>query len=98
MRTLADFKRALTLGSKWKIHYHPLHEYRGEREIVKVTKEYVAFKPEGSDIITYLDFPPATHIKFNEDGGVDIYAKRVNETHAPMKEAGILLLTLRKVA
>lgn len=95
MRTLADFKRALTLGSKWKTHYHPLHEYWGKGEVVKVTGKAVAFKREGLASHSWLDFPPATHIRFNDEGGVEIYAIKYNNNE-PTKELGELILTYTK--
>lgn len=43
MKTLADFKRALQIGSKWKTHWHPANEYWGIREVVERNSTGVSF-------------------------------------------------------
>lgn len=66
MKTLADFKRALTIGSKWQA-YHVLNQCDlGVREVVAVNTVGVTFA-FGDNNLTYLDFPKSNEIKFVGD-------------------------------
>ncbi len=78
MRTLADFKRALTLGSKWEAYNHYYKASLGVREVSKVQSNSFAFKrvsDNGESVNSWCDFPKAKDIKFREDGTVEIYSE-----------------------
>ena len=86
MKTLADFKRALTLGSKW-IAYHNEINPLGLREVSRVQSNAVAFKnPETYDD-SWLHFPKASLIKcdgntatiYREDGRVILTYTKIEE-------------------
>lgn len=71
MKTLADFKRALVLGSKWRAY----NEYCGDlgiREVEKLQKESVCFKTEQGKT-SWLQFPKATEFEINSKGQALIY-------------------------
>lgn len=72
MRTLADFKRALKVGSKWELRNHlwdgmPL----AIRIVEKIQSKAVAFRVK--DGLTWLTFPKAKQVKIR-DGVVEIYS------------------------
>ena len=71
MKTLADFKRALVLGSKWSAYNEQCGEL-GIREVEKVQKESVAFKNEQGKI-SWLQFPKASEFGVNSNGEAQIY-------------------------
>lgn len=70
MKTLADFKRALVVGSRWHC-FHELHSSNyGDREVVFRDSVKVGFKAtEGVLIgkISYLYFPKANLVEFHGD-------------------------------
>lgn len=68
MRTLADFKRALTLGSSWQT-YHVLNGCvdMGIRTVGKVQSNGVWFKSPAKEKMSWLDFPAASEIECNGD-------------------------------
>lgn len=70
MKTLADFKRALTVGSLWRITWpggdstvRPVHK-------VQSNGVYFAL-PDGRN--SFLDFPKAADFEINGKGQVEIY-------------------------
>jgi len=72
MKTLADFKRALTVGSKWELRNHlwdgtPL----AIRTVERLQAKEVAFRVK--DGLTWLTFPKAKQVKIR-DGVVEIYS------------------------
>lgn len=72
MKTLADFKRALKVGTKWEGFNHYYQSSFGVRELSKVQSNSFAFKTvEGKD--SWIDFPKSKDIKFKDDGTVEIY-------------------------
>lgn len=76
MKTLADFKRALTVGSKWETKHVKYGTSMGIRPVSKITSNAVFFKTvdsEGKTSESRLDFPSARDIKFLEDGTVEIW-------------------------
>jgi len=89
MRTLADFKRALTLGTKVHTTFHmdfkgrnedgtPIYgdKDRGIRLVSIVQSNSVAFKQELTDGKTqdqWLQWPKASECKFPGDNTVMIY-------------------------
>lgn len=76
MKTLADFKRALRVGSKWEGFNHYYQSSLGVREVSKVQSNSFAFKivdDKGEERNSWCDFPKAKDIKFKEDGTVEIY-------------------------
>ncbi len=89
MKTLADFKRALTIGSKWYgIHVSERHEL-GIREVVIVQNNCVAFSTEKGP--SYLYFPKATEFAVDDDGYACIFYR------ASVAYARQLVLKYRKV-
>jgi hypothetical protein len=78
VKTLADFKRALTVGSKWEGFNHYYQSSFGVREVSKVQSNSFAFKTinsKGEETNSWSDFPKAKDIKFKEDGTVEIYTQ-----------------------
>ena len=74
MKTLADFKKAMTVGSKWEGYLHYSKHSFGIREVTRVNSVAFYFKSEKSESgESRCDFPKAKDIKFNSDGSVDIY-------------------------
>lgn len=63
MKTLADFKRALTIGSRWQL----VHAYgkNSMRTVAKVRSKDIGFKLDEKDVISWLDFPKSSELKFN---------------------------------
>lgn len=91
MKTLADFKRALTVGSKW----HALHasgQDLGVREVAKVQSCSVAFKREGKEEFSWLSFPKSTEFQINERGEAEIYWPACEVYEKPRR----LVLTYRQ--
>lgn len=67
MKTLADFKRSLTIGSRWGAFHVPSGTHLGIGEVVAVKSNSVAFKREGKERPSWLDFPKASNFKaYNE--------------------------------
>lgn len=80
MKTLADLKRAMVIGSKWHT-FHVLYEVRdlGIREIGFRDTVKVGFKK--GDNFSYFDFPTADLVEFHGDE-VRVYvpADKYNDT------------------
>lgn len=91
MKTLADFKRALTIGSKWQA-LHASGQDLGVREVAKVQSSSVAFKREGKEDFSWLEFPKATEFQINERGEAEIYWPACEVYEKPRR----LILTYRK--
>jgi len=80
MKTLADFKRALTLGSKWKYTYFqwdgenaiPYLQTQCVREVGKVQSNAVAFLTD-KRTLSYLHFPKSSEFQINDRGEAEIY-------------------------
>ena len=89
MKTLAAFKRELTIGSKWQAFYIPTTTDLGIREVEIVQSNAVAFKKNDGKI-SWLQFPKASEYNF-EDGWVQIYFP---ETYFKPKE---LVLIYKKI-
>ena len=61
MKTLADLKRAMIIGSKWEaVHYNGFNF--GVREIRVVRSKEVGFRTERGNI-SWVDFPKASDMK-----------------------------------
>jgi hypothetical protein len=77
MKTLADLKRAMEVGTKWKgvNHYYPCHF--GVRPITKKNSVGVYFETVREDRIVecLLEWPKASNVEFGEDGEVKIFCK-----------------------
>lgn len=75
MKTLADFKRALTIGSMWRVIWPD--GTSKERPVCKVQTNGVYFAlPDGRK--SFLDFPKSSEFKINHKGQVEIYAPASN--------------------
>lgn len=96
MKTLADFKRALSVGSKWHTKLMKYGTDIGVRPVSKVRSNGVSFRtvrPNGEVCDSYLDFPKACNVKFREDGTVEIWA----EARPELNEPAYCKLTYKKV-
>lgn len=91
MKTLSDFKRALTMGSKWKC-VHAQTGLLGIREVGKVQTKSVAFLTE-KGTLSYLDFPKASEFEINSFGEAEIYYPENEQWGEPRR----LVLTYSKV-
>lgn len=88
MKNLADFKKRLTIGSKWSAKHHhtfagrdeknaPIYNTKdlGVREVSIVQTNAVAFKTtrtDGEVVDSWLQFPKAKECKFT-DNSIEIY-------------------------
>ena len=82
MKTLADFKRAVKIGTKWEGFNHFYNSSFGIREVSKVQSNRFAFKTvtvNGEVCDSWSDFPKSKDIRFKEDGTVEIYGEWANE-------------------
>lgn len=86
MKTLADFKRAMVIGSKWSCFNHLYHSDMGVRTCAHVDTVKFGFKSDKG--ISFCDWPRAADLKI-EDGAVNIYGKWGDEVR--------LKLTYREV-
>ncbi len=78
MKTLADFKRALQIGTKWHATYVPNNRDMGIRTVCLVQGGSVGFLREDStapEDLSYLDFPKAQDFAVNANGEVEIYQR-----------------------
>lgn len=73
MKTFADFKQALKIGTKWKAFHVLDQKDLGIRTVAIVQTNAVAFKRENIVNLTWLWFPKANEIKINKEGKVEIY-------------------------
>lgn len=76
MKTLADFKRAIQIGTKWEGFNHLYKRTMGIREVSKVQSTRFAFRTvreTGEEVHSWTDFPKASDLVIREDGTVDIY-------------------------
>ena len=71
MKTIADFKRAVTLGSKWHVYNHIYGADMGIRTVGKVQSNRFAFNTDRGTLC-YCDFPTRDCVRFT-DSGVEIY-------------------------
>lgn len=65
MKTLADFKRALSLGSKWKLQNH-LFNFEREQVVTATFSNQVQFTTN-NNTVSGLYFPKARNIKCNDN-------------------------------
>jgi len=65
MKNLAEFKRELTVGSKWKAYNHLFKTNMGTREVGKIQSNAVAFKTD--DGLSWHYFDKASLYKFNSN-------------------------------
>lgn len=66
MKTLADLKRMMVVGSKWHGHHHLQNRDMGVKEVSKIQSKAVAFHTQMGD--SWLEFPKAKSIAFHTDG------------------------------
>ncbi len=89
MKTLADFKRALTLGSEWEAYYGPNLQPLGKRSVGRVMSNGVGFNTERGTL-SYFYYPKASLLRFLNEDTVEVYE---------FSEEGLyLILTYRRVA
>ena len=65
MKTLASFKRALKPGTKWHAFHVLSNCDMGVRTVAKLQSNKVAFNIDGKNKVSWLQFPKATHYKYN---------------------------------
>lgn len=78
MKTLADFKRALEVGSMWLAHNHRYNSSFGVRKLAEVKSTKFGFEnvnKDGSVTVSWCDFPKACNIEFVDGGEVKIYVQ-----------------------
>jgi hypothetical protein len=95
MKTLADFKRALTIGSKWDT-YHDLDKTSlGLGVVCKTQSNGVYLKRNINGVIKdcFLDFPKADLFKVNSDDSVSIFWPANESWDLPRRK----VLTYKKV-
>lgn len=71
MKTLADIKRAMTVGSKWECFNHLYNTDMGTRPVSKKSSDHVTFETvrnDGEIVHSRFDFPKASQVRFSEDG------------------------------
>jgi hypothetical protein len=91
MKTLADFKRALTVGSTWSCYNSLYNMSFGIRKVACVKSNKVGFETEEGGI-SWLYFPVATEFEINKlTGAAEIYHPECDEK--PKR----LILTYSKV-
>lgn len=94
MKTLSDFKRALTVGSKWECIHCPSGNNLGIREVAAIQSASVGF--HHGENISWLYFPKAKEVEF-QDGWVLIYGTSTYYLGNEEKEDRRLLLKYRPV-
>lgn len=70
MKTLADFKRAMRIGTKWSAYNHYYNSDMGIRECSIAQTNRFAFKTiknDGEICNSWCDFPKASDIEFTND-------------------------------
>ena len=72
MKTLADFKRKMKVGSLW-YRKHWAQERAVLRTVIKVCSDHVYVKEIHSTQAIRLDFPKASEFAINENGQAEIY-------------------------
>lgn len=78
MKTLADFKRAMIIGSRWKGFNHMYNKPIETREVSHVRTSDFAFnhpREDGTFVSSWASFPTARNIEFLADGTANIYAE-----------------------
>ena len=95
MKTLADFKRALELGSVW-MRKHVNEDKWVERKVIKTGSTFVCFAGEDTkhaeNGVTFT-FPKASEFEINEKGEAEIYYAASEIYNLPRR----LILTYRMV-
>lgn len=78
MKTISDFKRALTVGSMWRVIWPD--GTSKDRPVCKVQSNGVYFDlMDGRK--SFLDFPKSSEFKVNQHGQIEIYAPASNNPH-----------------
>jgi len=70
MKAIADFRRATTVGSRWRCVNHLYPSVSGDRLVTKqLTRSicYEATKTDGSIVTGWLDYPKADAVSFDGD-------------------------------
>lgn len=91
MKTLADFKREMQVGTKWMRKYAQESEY--VLKIVGASYSTQVYLEDEKGKGTWLDFPKATEFEINSQGEAEIYWP-AHEAHGIPRR---LVLTYRKV-
>lgn len=66
MKTLADVKRKMRLGTKWQCYHLIFNTDMGIRKVGQIRTNAVAFlKPDGK--LSWLDWPKAKDIQVNDE-------------------------------
>lgn len=76
MKTLVDFKRKLTKGSKWHTYYHLANKDLGVRPVHRVRSRSVSFlvtKDDRGTHESWLTLPKAKDLKFVDENTVKVY-------------------------
>lgn len=91
MITLADFKRAMSVGSRW-IRKHVNEEMSVEVEVIRASSTHAWVRyPDGKE--ARLDFPKASEFEVSEDMEALLYWPESKAYDMPRR----LILTYKKV-
>lgn len=76
MKTLADLKRAMQIGTTWRgvNHYYGIE--LGNRPITKANSVGVYFettRSDGKTFDSFMEWPKANYVEFGDDGEVKIF-------------------------
>lgn len=93
MKTLADFKRALTVGSSWRVIW--LDGSSATRTVSKTQTNGVYFAYD-NERRSFLDYPKADDFAINEHGQVEIYRPASTDSYYPCDKK--LILKYEKVS
>lgn len=90
MKTLADFKRAMFVGSVWYRKHYQINEFE-KRTVVKSDTTGVWVEDENGKRAK-LDFPKASEFEINQNGEAEIYWSACEVYEKPRR----LILTYKK--
>lgn len=99
MKTLADFKRAMKPGTRWKAFNHIYGKTLGDRTCAKATTVCFGFFPEEENAgrISHCDWPKACDFAVNEKGQAEIYGPQSRWVNDEKVTERKLILTYEQV-
>ena len=103
MKSIADFKRAMKLGTVWHTYHNLYHSDMGIRECSKINTVGFGFKTvrqDGSIGTSHCEWPTKDLVEF-VDGAVLIYYppyKKFDEHYNEIEMPRRLVLTYKQVA
>ncbi len=73
MKTLADFRREMKVGTRWEGYHYGEEKYLPEREVKNVDRNRFSFYDPETNVESGCNFPKSSHIEFDSEGWVNIY-------------------------